>query len=637
MERMGIMIRLDPSSEINRLIDRLKEDQSPNGTWDYPFETGISTDAYMIILLRSLQINDEQLIRELSERIVSKQESNGSWKLFADEGMGNLTSTVEAYYALLYSGYYTQKDKQLLAAKKFILANGGIEKGHMLMKIMLSLTGQNKWPSFFPIPIETILLPLTFPINFFHFSVYGRANLTPIMILANKKYTIRTSKSPDLSNLFITRNYNLDAEYLSWMRASEYRSIFSTITSGIKCLIGFPEQLQVLALDRAKQYMLDRIEPDGTLSSYFSSTFLMIFALLALGYPKNHPIIQNAVTGLKAMKCQIDGKTHIQYTTATVWNTSLISYALLEAGLPASDPVLEKATHYLLSRQQYKFGDWVIHNPNSLPGGWGFSDINTIIPDIDDTTSTLRVLCYQMNNVPRIPQAWESGIRWLFSMQNDDGGWSAFEKNVKNGFFHYIPIQGAEYLIADPSTPDLTGRTLEFFGHYTNLTKSHPAINNGIQWLLDHQERNGSWYGRWGICYIYGTWAALTGLTAVGVSPEHSAIQKAVKWLKGIQNPDGGWGESCKSDKEKTYVSLGSSTVTHTAWALDTLISTSNEPTSEIIVGVKFLLKNMGHEDWTTVYPTGQGMAGGFYIHYHSYRYIYPLLALSHYRKKYLK
>jgi sporulenol synthase len=631
---MGLLVQLDPSSEINRIIDQLKDSQSQRGTWDYPFETGVSTDAYMIILLRSLQINDEQLIQELGERILSKQEENGSWKLFYDEGPGNLTATVEAYYALLYSGYYTQKDKPLHSAKKFILTNGGIEKSHMLMKIMLAITGQYKWPYFFPIPIESILLPLSFPINFFDFSVSGRANLTPMMILANKKYSIRTRRSPDLSNLFINRYPDWDTEYLAWIRSNEGRSFLSTITTGIKSLLGLPEQLHLIALDRAKQYMLDRIEPDGTLNSYFSSTFLMIFALLALGYPKSHPIIQNAVTGLKSMRCQIDGKTHIQYTTATVWNTSLISYSIQETGLSTTDRSLEKANHYLLSRQQFKFGDWVIHNPKSLPGGWGFSNINTINPDIDDTTSTLRAL---QNQMPFNSNAWELGIRWLLSMQNDDGGWAAFEKNVNKSFYHFIPIQGAEFLIADPSTPDLTGRTLEFFGKYTNLSKNHPTIKRGVKWLLNQQEQNGSWYGRWGICYIYGAWAAITGLVSVGVSPSHPAVQKAVNWIKKIQNSDGGWGESCKSDIKKTFVPLGSSTVTQTAWALDLLISTSDKPTPEILSGIKFLIDNGVRDDWTTNYPTGQGMAGGFYIHYHSYRYIFPLLALSHYKQRYMK
>lgn len=629
------ILRLDPSSAIKKLIDKLKMEQSTKGTWDYPFETGISTDAYMIILLRSLQINDEQLIQALGERIISRQEENGAWKLFYDVEGGNITATVEAYYALLYSGYYSKADKRLRTAKKFILANGGIEKTHMFMKIMLALTGQYKWSKEFPIPIETILLPTTFPINFFDFSVYGRANLTPMMILANKKYIIRTKRSPDLSDLFLNRNHHWDEEASMWVNSTEWRSLLSTISSSIKSLIGLPEQLHSLAIERAKQYMLDRIEPDGTFYSYFSSTFLMIFALLSLGYSKNHPFIQNAVNGLKSMQTPIDNKTHIQYTTATVWNTALISYTLQEAGVSVSDLVIQKANHYLLSRQHYKFGDWMIHNPKGLPGGWGFSNINTINPDIDDTTVSLRALHQQVNNDPYSHQAWDRGIKWLFSMQNDDGGWAAFEKNVNKDFYHFIPIQGAEFLIADPSTPDLTGRTLEFFGKYTNLSKNHPSILKAVKWLLNQQEHDGSWYGRWGICYIYGAWASITGLVSVGVSTSHPSVQKTVKWLKIIQNSDGGWGESCKSDIEKKYIPLGSSTVTQTAWALDILISASNELSPEISAGVKFLIDTIDRDDWTTHYPTGQGMAAGFYINYHSYRYIFPLLVLAHYQRKF--
>jgi sporulenol synthase len=612
---------------IDWLVETLRMDQSPDGSWNYPFETGLSTDAYMIILLRTLEINDEELIKGLSQRILKRQEKNGAWKLFYDEGLGNLTATVECYYALLYSGYYDKKDKRLQDAKKFILSKGGIEDVSMFTKVMLAITGQVKWPSFSPLPIEMILLPLSFPINFYSFSVYGRANLTPMMILSDKKLTIKTKKSPDLSDLFANRD---EPEF--WLRSNEMRSLFSFIQDGIKNLLGLPQHLHKLAIDRAKKYMLDHLERDGTFYSYYSSTFLMIFALLSLGYKKNDSLIEKALTGIKSMKSEIDGHPHMQYTTANVWNTSLIGYALQEAGVLSEDPMVTASNQYLLKRQHDKFGDWVIHNRTSLPGGWGFSDVNTINPDVDDTTASLRSIS-RMGSSHQ--EAWSRGINWLLSMQNDDGGWAAFEKNTDTKLFEFLPIEKAEFILTDPSCADITGRTLEFFGNYTNLSNDHQSIKKGVKWLVDHQEYDGSWYGRWGICYIYGTWGAVTGLSAVGVPESDESIQKAIQWLQHIQNKDGGWGESCYSDSKQTYVPLKASTLTHTAWAVDTLISVSDKPTTAIRKGISYLIENLEREDWTTAYPKGQGMAGAFYIHYHSYRYIFPLLALAHYRKKF--
>jgi sporulenol synthase len=617
------------SKGIDWLIETLRRDQSPDGSWNYPFETGLSTDAYMIILLRTLEINDEDLIKGLSKRILSRQEKNGAWKLFYDERNGNLTATVECYYALLYSGYYEKQDKPLLAAKKFILSMGGIEEVSMFTKVMLSITGQMKWPSFSPLPIEIILLPLYFPINFYSFSVYGRANLTPMMILSDKKFTLKTNKSPDLSDIRAGRDL-----HDSWVRSNELRSLFSFIEDGVKSLIGLPNKLHKLAIERAKKYMLDHIEEDGTLYSYYSSTFLMIFALLALDYKKSDPVITSAIAGIKSMRSTITGLPHMQYTTANVWNTSLIGFALQEAGTSREDPMVEKANQYILTKQHDKFGDWVIHNPNSLPGGWGFSDVNTINPDVDDTTASLRSIS-RMDSAHR--EAWSRGINWLLSMQNDDGGWAAFEKNTDSELFEFLPIEKSEYILTDPSCADITGRTLEFFGNYTNLSIEHNSIRKGVKWLIDHQEHDGSWYGRWGICYIYGTWGAVTGLRAVGVPSSDSSIQKAIHWLEGIQNADGGWGESCYSDSLQKYKHLGASTLTHTAWAVDSLLSVSDKPTAQIDKGISYLLRNLQKEDWTTAYPKGQGMAGAFYIHYHSYRYIFPLIALAHYRKKFEK
>ncbi|WP_066392433.1 squalene--hopene cyclase [Neobacillus mesonae] len=611
--------------EINRIANQLIQDQSEDGAWHYPFETGIATDCSMIILLRTLEINDEEFIQELVQRIAGKQQEDGSWKLFHDEEKGNLTSTVEAYYALLYSGYRDPKDQEIQAARRFILAKGGAAEVHMFLKIMLAMTGQCAWPHF-PINIEVMLLPDSFPINLFDLSVYGRANLIPFLILANTNFRKRTPRSPNLSDLFQKK----EVRFFTEDQAEEARSVIKWIKQGIQGLKSHVN-LRELSLYRAEKYMLDRIEPDGTFVNYFSSTLLMIFALLARGYSTTHPVITRAVHGLKAMSCRIDGELHCQYTTASVWNTTLINYALQESGVPYSSNNIQKANHYILSRQHLKYGDWVIHEPNLLPGGWGFADMNTIHPDIDDTTAALRAIRTLATEQADYRQAWDRGVNWLISMQNNDGGWAAFEKNVDKKVLNLLPIEGGKDLLIDPSTVDLTGRTLEFFGNYTHLDHHHPKVKRGIRWLLRHQNSDGSWVGRWGV-YIYGTWAAVTGLIAVGVSTNHPAIQKALTWLRKIQNPDGGWGESCKSDIKNCYVPLGESTRTHTAWALDTLISAASSVTPEIENGAAFLVEKK-EKKWTTTYPKGRGMAGSFYINYHCYEYVFPLISLAHYQK----
>ncbi len=615
------------------MIETLRNEQTPDGSWAFPFETGITTDCYMIILLRTLEIHDEELIQELVERISSKQEKNGAWKLFYDEGEGNVTATIEAYYSLLYSGYFSKNNKRMKEAKQFILKNGGLTSAHMFTKTMLALTGQIRWPLFFPFPVEFILLPTYFPIHFFSLSVYGRSNLAPLLILADKRFVLRTEKSPDITDLIVQRT---DDDFDGRSKSSEWRSLQSFIRQGVNSLLGVSEKIHQLAIDRTLQYMLKHIEEDGTFYNYFSSTFLMILALLSLGYSKTDPLITKAINGLKAMKTNISGSIHMQYTTANVWNTSLLSYALQEAGVHPNDSMVEKANQYLLSKQHKKLGDWALDTPKTLPGGWGFSDINSMNPDVDDTTASLRSIARCVPTNPKLRLAWEKGLLWLLSMQNNDGGWPAFERNKDNWLLRILPLEKGEFMFIDPSCTDLTGRTLEFLCGYTKLAKESPFIKKAGQWIFDHQEKNGSWYGRWGICYIYGTWSALTGLKALEISSDHRAIQSAVKWLQKIQNQDGGWGESCKSDSKQTYVPLGTSTITHTSWALDALISASSQPTLTIQKGLHYLLHTLQSEDdWTNSYPTGQGMAGDFYIHYHSYQYIFPLLTLSHYLKKY--
>lgn len=613
-------------SEINRIVHLLQGNQSPDGAWRFCLESGPLTDAYMIILLRSLHIDDEEFISGLAQRIAALQMENGMWKLFHDEEEGNLSATVEAYYALLYAGHSQRDEEHMQAARQQILAKGGLSQTSMLTKLLLSLTGQIPWDAHVPIPIEAMLLPRWSPLHFFDFVGYARVHIAPILILTDRKLVIQTGRTPDISELRIPST----ADHHSF--AARY---FQKRIEDVIRFLPYTAQIHQEALNQAKHFMLKRLEADGTLYSYLTSTVLMIFALLALGYPKSHPIITRAVAGLKAMACHRNGQIHMQDATSTVWDTALLTHALQVSGVSASHPMVQKAGRYLLSRQHDKYGDWVLHNPAAIPGGWGFSDSNTINPDIDDTTAALRAISPMQITDLVYQRAWQRGLNWLLSMQNNDGGWPAFEKNTNKQILSWLPIEGADAVSTDPSTTDLTGRTLEFLGNHAGLNVRNRNMQKAVGWLLRNQEENGSWYGRWGICYIYGTWSAVTGMIAVGVPKEHPSIQKAVQWLLRIQNHDGGWGESCNSDIVKSYVPLRASTPSQTAWAVDTLIATSSTPTSPMMRGIQFLLGNGSESDWTLSYPTGAALPGDFYFHYHSYRYIWPLIALGHFQKKY--
>ncbi|GAA3400258.1 squalene--hopene cyclase [Paenibacillus hodogayensis] len=618
--------------EIARLTADLLRQQRQDGAWEFCFENGTTIDAHVIILLRSLDMDDEKLIRQLHDRILAAQQPEGCWKLFRDEDGGNLSASIEAYYALLYSGYSRQSDEAMERARRYIQSKGGLGQATSLLTIgILAATGQTKWPlAISSIPLELLLLPPSFPISFFDFSGYARVHLAPMMIMADRRFSVQTERTPDLSGLNKSRTDGNDE------LPRGFGEMMDQIEAGVKRLIGLPGHIHEVATRRAETFMLDRIEPDGTLYTYASCTILMIFSLLALGYNKEHPVIRRAVQGLKAKQYRLeDGELTIQNSPSTIWDTSLLTYALQTSGLEDNHPSIRLAADYLYGKQHDKFGDWSIRNPNTPPGGWGFSEPNTIFPDVDDSTAALRVLASFSRTGPTWLESWNRGLHWVLTMQNKDGGWPAFEKDTGNPLLTWLAIDGAKSAAIDPSEADLTGRALEYLGNFAGLNARYAGVKRGTEWLLHHQEKDGSWYGRWGVCYIYGTWAALTGLVAAGIPAGHEAVQKGVKWLLSIQNEDGGWGESCASDRLLRYVPLGASTPSQTAWALDALIAALPHPTAELNKGMNRLIASLREDDWKTAYPTGAGLPGNFYIHYHSYRYIWPLLALSHYRRKF--
>jgi sporulenol synthase len=629
---MSLMERVEAT--IRRLRETLLQCQGTDGRWSFCFESGVMTDAYMILLMKLLKVRDERLTQGLVERILAKQDKDGVWRVFEDEMEGNLSATVDASLALMYAGVWKKGNPVVKRVRKYVRHRGGLRHAGSLTKVVLSLLGHLPWDQHPKVPTEFMLLPLWFPVNLFDFVGFTRVHVVPILVAADRKYAAYLPERPDLSGWEGSKPDELpyilsDSPLNEWVNAA-----FSSFPDGA---FGASSRREA-ALKWAEAFMLGRLEPDGTLYSYFTTTFLMVFALLALNYPKDHPVLVRAMQGLRAFAYPLAEGLHLQETTSTVWDTSLITHALLESGVKPDHPVIKRSLRYLLSRQQTKRSDWALKNPGVPAGGWGFSDINTLNPDMDDTSVCLRALtpaACQLGGEYR--SAWERGMTWMISMQNQDGGWAAFEKNTDKKWPRWLlPFHDSHTVWTDPSMADLTGRTLECVCRYTGLDHLHPVIRRASTWLAKHQRQDGSWFGRWGIVFVYGTWAALTGLAAAGWDLHHPTVRRGVRWLLAVQRSDGGWGESCRSDREGRYVPLAFSTPSQTAWALDALIAVHDWPTLEIKAGVHCLLDLLEKKDPRIFrYPTGAGLAGQFYIHYHSYGYIWPLLALVHYRNKY--
>lgn len=624
---------MNAAMDMNRIRARIDEmtadllrQQSPDGAWRMCFDSGTMTDSYLIILLRLLGRADERLIQMLAVRIASRQQTNGAWKVYPDESEGNLEATAEAYYALLYAGYYRESDPRMLRAKQFILKRGGLaETKTLFAQVIFAATGQAEWPLLLRIPLEAFFSDHGIGLDLFSLAGHARVHLVPTLIMANKQFVRRTALMPNLSDLFLgsSRVFANDSNWISALNG-----FLSTLP-----LTSLLPPASPSSLEQAEAFMFERIEPNGTLLTYSTATFLMILALLALDYSPDSSIINRLVTGIHSLLCR--DSPHLQVASSEVWDTAMISFALREAGIPPGYSALERAGAYLLDRQQIRLGDWVIRTPNTPAGGWGFSDVNTMYPDVDDSAAALRAIRPYALGANGLYANWQKGLNWVLAMRNDDGGWPAFERNGQQLPASFFAFEGSEDIATDPSTVDLTSRVLSFLGKELDMTIGNQWLDGSVQWVLSQQTREGSWYGRWGIAYIHGTGAAIQGMTSVGVAVDHPAIKKGIKWLLDIQNIDGGWGESCLSDKVKRYVPLHASTPSQTAWALDALTAAYTKPPMALEKGVEALLQSLERRDWTYTYPTGAGLPGSVYVYYPSNNYIWPLLTLSAIVKKY--
>jgi len=620
------------SAALRRATQFLLSRQAGEGYWcgELTADTTLESDFILLELWRHAPENGSwnpptrALIDKAARSILARQLPDGGFSIY-EQGPSEVSASIKAYTALKLAGL-GMDDANLTRLRERILALGGLQAANSYVKINLSLFGlfpREHTPS---IPPELNL----FGNVIYEMSSWTRAIVTPLSILHSMNpqrpvpagFTVDELIAPGVSLAFAGHNEKL----LSW------GSFFFVADRFLKLWERHGSRsLRMRAIRRAEQWILERTQHADGLGAIYPSMMYVVMALDSLGYPADHPDVQEA--NRQFMNLMIDDHRgfFFQPCFSPVWDTAIAVHALGEAGC-APESKLTASADWLLSKEVRRKGDWSVKRPNVEPSGWYFEFANEWYPDIDDTAQVLLALAHSSATDSEAQKATRKrAVDWLLAMQGSDGGWAAFDVDNNWNFLSSVPFADHNAML-DPTCPDITGRVLEALAA-CGVPSSHAAVRRGVAYLKRSQEADGSWYGRWGVDYIYGTYLALRGLRASGESDREAFILRAGEWLRSIQNADGGWGESCASYDHETFVAAHS-TPSQTAWAVLGLIAGGDTTSSSVHKGAEHLIETQRSDGgWDEDLSTGTGFPGVFYLQYHLYRHSFPVLALADYRK----
>lgn len=608
--------------------------QNPEeGYWMGRLEADTTLTSEYIMLMHFLDKVNEVKEAKMVDYLRSMQQEDGGWYIFKG-GPSNVSATVKAYFALKLAGI-SAHEPFMRRARDLVLSKGGVVKANVFTKIALATFGQFDWQGIPSMPVEVILLPSSSPVSLYQVSYWSRTVIVPLLIIMSRRPCCQVPKSARIDELYLGSkeqthlSFTKDSTLLSW------RNFFIFLDSTIKFLEKKPiKTLRNIAEKKAEAWILERIKRDGGLGAIYPAMVNCIVALKCLGYGDDSPLFIKALEELEALIYEENKQISLQPCFSPTWDTALSCKALLESGLDEGHPALQKAVKWFIKKQVRTHGDWRIKNPKAKPGGWHFQFHNEFYPDTDDTAVVLMVLRkIRSLDGARKADAIHRGYNWVMSMQCDDGGWGSYDRNNNLMLLNSIPFADHGALL-DPSTSDLTGRLVEMMGDYGHDVK-HRAAKKAINFLKEQQEADGSWFGRWGVNYIYGTSTVLMGLQAIGEDPSQPYIRKAAQWLMSKQNRDGGWGESCLSYEDDSYRGVGNSTPSQTAWALLGLIAAGQAKNPQAFSGAHYLLNSQRPDgSWQEEEFTGTGFPKVFYLKYHMYRLYFPLMALAKFLKE---
>jgi len=615
---------------IQRSCEFFFREQLPEGYWWAELESNVTITAEYIMLFHFLGTVDKDRERKLANYLLGKQTREGYWTIYHG-GPGDLSTTIEAYFALKLAGYPAEHPA-MEKARAFILGKGGIIKSRVFTKIFLALFGEFAWFGVPSMPIELSLLPNWAYLNMYEFSSWSRATIIPLSIVMAIRPVRKLPPWTRVQELYVRPPRPTDYTFTKEEGILTWKNIFIGVDHLLKIYERSPiRPFKNKATALAEKWVLDHQEPTGDWGGIQPAMLNSILALHCLGYANDHPAVQKGLEALANFCIESDEHIVLQSCISPVWDTALALKALMDAGVPNDHPALVKAAQWLIEREVRKPGDWKVKSPDLEPGGWAFEFLNDWYPDVDDSGIVMMAIKeIQTKDMQAKDDAIRRGINWCLGMQSRNGGWGAFDKDNTKHILNKIPFADLEALI-DPPTADLTGRMLELMGTF-GYPKDTPAAVRALEFIKRTQEPEGPWWGRWGVNYIYGTWSVLCGLKAIGEDPSQPYIRKAVTWLKSKQNIDGGWGESCESYHDRSQAGIGESTASQTAWALLALMAAGEARTSSVARGIEYLIRNQKPDGtWDEEQFTGTGFPKYFMIKYHVYRNCFPLMALGTY------
>jgi squalene-hopene/tetraprenyl-beta-curcumene cyclase len=627
----------DLGDALERARDALFQLQDPEGFWWAELESNVTITAE-VLLLQHVWGRFGRVPQERAERYFREQQrAHGGWELAYGDG-GELSVTIEAYLALRMLGV-PQDDPALLRARDFVLARGGITKARIFTKMHLALIGAYDWAGLPALPPWLMLLPARGPLSIYDLSSWARGSTVPLILLFDRKPVYDAAF--DLDELYAEGRAHAS---FTLPPANDAVERFFT---GIDAVLKWTERagavpFRTRGLELAERWTVERQEHTGDWAGIIPAMLNAMLALRAIGYDANDPVVVRGFAAIDAFTIRDDGAYRVQPCISPVWDTGLAVRALADAGVPRDDPRLVRAASWLMDKQIVaRYGDWAVKNRAGKPGGWAFEFENAWYPDVDDTAVVAMALAAVDHPEPnRIRGAIARAAEWVATMQCRTGGWGAFDVDNDKDWLNRIPYGDLKAMI-DPSTADVTARVLEMIARCDLDDFDCARFGRALAFVLREQERDGAWFGRWGVNYVYGTSGALAALgpTNRGERRVDEAVIRGAVWLKSVQNADGGWGETTASYKDPSLRGQGPSTASQTAWALIGLLACAERLppvaqhfTPAIERGAGYLLRTQRADgSWDEPEFTGTGFPGHFYLNYHQYRLYFPLSALGRY------